>query len=1015
MRSSFWKGFAILILAPTLVLVALAGIVHGVNAFEKGGHLSTMVSPQVVLPGGNATFFITFDGNSDKAAPKPRKPLDIAFLIDISGSMRESLPFMAEAAAQAAREMHAALGDRVRFALIKFDSASKVLTDWTQDPNQLIHALQDWTPMADGTDPSTALEDLGGLMKHGRPGARTAGIFYTDGLFQCVKCLIFHDSTDSIVKTATQLREAGVEFYDVGLPGTDAPPVMLEITGDRAHIFQPTDMSEMARSFLDVAMAVSDVVGNGSVLTHRIDGRYFEAPLRGTPWQLDTHGRLRLELGALPSVPSTFTHPLRPTAAGLWRIGVEPVALYFLKDTQQVVELRASNRPAVLVLTWWTLFFYLPALIWALVHLLPHHTEPEPEVLPPPIIRPLAPPRLPALPALPEARIPVVPTLFLSLGETGKAALDEVIHELRQVHASSRPAPYVFRHLDVAELSPAPAHESDEFDPVLTSAPRDVQRVADYLPQRENIPKHLSWFDARKFEHASRERLNLVTGSQGDRLLARFALHRWLGKFSFVADLGSHLDALLALPSSDGTRQIVFLISARGGFGTGAVVDLARIFTRLARDRQQNRGGFVPEVLVVLCDDQSDRGAANYAGLLHELSSVVLTGEFPRQVTFLPGDPLLDRTDSESPIHWVFRVAAADGAVLPVASAQLAALLVERRSRTRILEQATRLLSSPATSVPILDATLRTIAIRPTLLADLVKSSLLLRLLGPDVLLDIVPKSSGGYVPRQFSEDELLTLLSNWISDESAGSPMATMLAALREPQETARWNASVQSNAFADDNWTRNAFLFSLNRQLAGRPARDCYGWTRLLMPSSAAAILALLESRLTEVETRLPKTPESARARNILVGLRPVLAGSAASMGVWIQAFCSECETIGALRTGLRDSFTSASKASLVRYLDPPDLFQADEEWSRQVLRRWLASSDSDALLQQRLFFCAEWSQAGVAVFVRSLIEESVRLDSAGAVIALFSHLAESLTSYIPERTVVQALERLAGDQQR
>jgi len=142
MRSSFWKGFAILILAPTLVLVALAGIVHGVNAFEKGGHLSTMVSPQVVLPGGNATFFITFDGNSDKAAPKPRKPLDIAFLIDISGSMRESLPFMAEAAAQAAREMHAALGDRVRFALIKFDSASKVLTDWTQDPNQLIHAKE---------------------------------------------------------------------------------------------------------------------------------------------------------------------------------------------------------------------------------------------------------------------------------------------------------------------------------------------------------------------------------------------------------------------------------------------------------------------------------------------------------------------------------------------------------------------------------------------------------------------------------------------------------------------------------------------------------------------------------------------------------------------------------------------------------------------------------------------------------------------------------------------------------
>ena len=482
-----------------------------------------------------------------------------------------------------------------------------------------------------------------------------------------------------------------------------------------------------------------------------------------------------------------------------------------------------------------------------------------------------------------------------------------------------------------------------------------------------------------------------------------------------ATELGSHLDALLGLPTSEGTRQIVFLASARGGFGTGAVVDLARIFTRLARDRQQSRGGFVPEVLVVLCDDQSDPGGANYVGFVHELSSVVLTGEFPRQVTFLPGDPLLDRTDSESPIHWVFRVAAADGAVLPVASAQLASLLVERRSRTRILEQATRLLSSPATSVPILDTTIRAIAIRPTLLADLVKSSLLLRLLGPDVLLDIVPKSSGGYAPREFSEDELLTLLSNWISDEPTGSPLAALLAALREPQETARWMACVQTSTFADDIWMRSAFLVSLNRQLAGRPARDGYGWTRSLMPSSAAAILVLLESRLTEVEARLPKTPEAARARSILAALRPVLTGASGSMGVWIQAFCTECETIGTRRTALRLAFRSAKTASLVRYLDPPDLLQADEEWSRHVLRRWLASSKSDELLQQRLSFCAESSQSGVAVFVRSLIEESVRLDTADAVIALFSRLAESLTSYIPERTVSQALERLAEDQQR
>lgn len=1018
MGSSFWKGLGILLVLPTLVLVALAGWVYSVNALGKGGPLSTAISPQAVLPGVCSTFFVTFDGTTDKATASPPKPIDVAFLVDVSSSMRESLPFMTEAASRATGEMRAAHGDRVHFSLIQFDTESRVLTGWTRDPEELLRGLQRLAPMADGTDPFNALGDLGKLKEQARGGGRVAAIFYTDGLFQCAQCALLRNSTDHIVKAAAQLRENGVEFYSVGLPGTDTPPVMLEITGDRGRVHQPADMAELARSFLEIAVSVSDIVGRGGVLTHQLDGRHFEAPIQGTDWQLDPRGRLRLELGSLPNVPSTFRHPIRPLAAGVWRVGVEPVSLYFLKDDLQVVELRATHRPAILVVTWWTLFFLLgPAALWTLVHLLPSRAEPEPELLPPPAVRPLPPARLPALPAALEAKLPVVPTLFLGLGELGRAALDEVRAELRQVHADSGPAPYLFRHFDLAE-APLPAQagpkKPDDFDLVRVVAPRDVQRAGDYLPQPEFVRPHLAWFDARRYEHVSSEKLNLSEGSHGERLLARLALHEWVEKHGLGAQLADCLDSLLALPNPEGTRQVVLLASARGGWSSSALIDFARLVMRLARDRQRDRRSeFVPEVIAILCDDGRDLASANLAGLVHELTSSSLTGEFPRCVTLLPGDPLLDRVDSESPVHWVFRISSPDAPTLSAGCAQLVALLVERRSRTCILEEATRLLSLPSTTVPVLDATARALAIRPTILAELVECNLLLRLLGPDVLLDIVPKPSGGYGPRPFLEDELQEKLAVWMSEEPTGSPWGALLSTLRDPADAPRWLAALQASSFADENWIRNACLESLNRQLVGRLARDGQGWTRALMPSAAAAVLALLEARLAALDERLPRSAEGDRARAILGALRPMIAGCTRALADWLQAFCAECEAIGARRSRLEKALAPSGKSVPVRYLDPPDVLQAVDHWTQQVMRRWLSSQHAYSLLQERMFFVAESSPVGATVFVRSLLDQPVRLASASEVVALLGRVARSLVSFLPERNISGALDRLSEDQ--
>src|SRR4051812_30322980 len=95
-RRRWWLGTILLLGLPAAAVAALAIYVHMVNASPQNGLLRVRIQPEVVFPWQEAHFLATLSGDSARPVPKP-EPFDIAFLVDVSGSMTKSIPTMANA------------------------------------------------------------------------------------------------------------------------------------------------------------------------------------------------------------------------------------------------------------------------------------------------------------------------------------------------------------------------------------------------------------------------------------------------------------------------------------------------------------------------------------------------------------------------------------------------------------------------------------------------------------------------------------------------------------------------------------------------------------------------------------------------------------------------------------------------------------------------------------------------------------------------------------------------------
>lgn len=1040
-RRKFWLGLLVLLLAPLLVLVAFAVYVYVANARPQNGDLKTRVSPQVVMPWSESAYYMDYAGFTPTPTPVPvatapptptpvpkSSLIDMVLIVDESSSMTSSIGAMASAAQSVVQDLANERKGRIRYSAIRFDDTAQTQTDWTDKPEKLVEGLNAiaQAPQGRGTDGRVAFLKLRELVATARPDAEKVVIFYTDGLmYPCDTC------GEEIIEAARGFRDIEkVEFYSVGLPYQGSDPIMTEITGDPDRVFDPLNPAELTQMFQEIKATVAPSSTPGSAglsstrtprstsgqLSHRLDGRHFAAPLEGTNW-MPGGGALNLAVRPVPAGSTTFAHPLVPLSAGLWRVGVEAPRLIFFDKAGQRHLVSAERRPLLLKVTYFTMFLMLlPALLWSAAHLLPKR-GPERvrkiEELVLPVIKPATLPEpLPSLPRLNVPRIVPVPTLFVGLGGAGRRALHAIRADLKQAHLGNAGEPYRFLWVDTDAQEAdreLPFEDWEEYKIESLLASPVVRQTGEYLHDVGQA-EHLKWFSVYPYRDAPRPLLNLVDGAKGERPLARLALFRWLSQpqCDILETLVTRTKELSEFSAADGIRQIVVIASADGGVGGGWFLDFGRLFQRISRTHQGSEA--LPDVIGVLCEAQVPRHPENRRALDLEIETAQAARKFPQRVTYAPESELLDQVDVQSPYHWIFSVNARDQNSLAAQCGELVSTLIERHPRAKLLDCAQSVSGQTVAATNGYSA-----HVLPTLIYDQVKCELFLRLLGPHVLLDLVPDSQGGLKPQPVSTDRASQLLSDWSRSEPAGNPLQLLLAAACNPAALTAFVTAMQASSDRLAEWFSEAFATHLSQQLQGRQVGDD-GWDRDCMPAEAMETLRLLVDQLERVKAELQT--RSAPAHTIEVVDQTIsLARSAANdLESWLLDFCRLCEQVAEKRRQLDQARRGLLRLEGRTYLDM-DVEQTQvERWARDGLEAWLGTSDTVSAIRKRLFFAVRADGSLASASVNSYIAKEVRtFTTADEVAVEVDKLASTLALNVPTVRIGGVLANMESGKRR
>ena len=1053
-RRRFWLGLFLLLLAPLLVLAAFALYVYVANSRPQGGELKTTISPQVVMPWGDAVYYMEFAGFKPTPTPVARpsatptptasptpvpspSPIDMVFIVDESSSMTSSIGEMASAAESVVKDLANERRGRIRYAAIRFDEAAAIQIDWTDQPDVLVQGLNAIAqyPQGRGTDGRVAFMKLQELLATTRSNAEKVVIFYTDGeMYPCPTCAY------EILDQAGNLRDTQkVEFYSVGVPYKGSDPIMTEITGALDRVFDPLNPTELARTFQEIKAAVAPLSPSTSSvpagpngptikqppqfdssgqLSHRVDGRHFATPLQGTSW-MPGGGALNLAVRPVPESTATYAHPLVPLSAGLWHVGVEPPRLTFFDKTGQKHQVLSQRRPLLLKVTYFTLLLMaLPGLVWTAAHLFPRRRETPNRVPAKPLdlpddFEPIYPEPLPLLPRLAVRPLRPTPTLFVGLGGAGRRALHAIRADLKQAHVGAGAQPYSFLWIDTdtqeAERQlPFEGWQGYDIDEVI--APPSVRQLDGRLPEPGQVQEHLQWFNPYIYREASRSTLNLADGAKGERALARVALFRWLAQTDgLLPTLVQHVQSLAQFPAEDGTRQIVVIGSADGGVGGGWFLDLGRLLQRISRDQENLEA--LPDVIGVLCQEQERRHLENEKALSLEIETAQVARKFPQRVAFVPDDKLLDQTDTQSPYHWIFSVTAADKNSTAAQCGELVSVLIEHQPRARLLDQA-----QAASASMVVAADSYSAHVLPTLIFDQVKCELFLRILGPDILLDVVPDVQGGLKPKPVSADRAGDLLYDWSQREAPGTPLQLLLAAAHDQSALPAFVSSVQAPSPELLDWYGKAFAYSLTQQLQGHSVGDG-AWERDCKPAEAVAMLRRFSSQLkVNFKTQRAATNGSVRLIEIVDYVIALTDSAADDLERWLFDFCHECEQVAERRDQLEQARRSLLKLEGRQYLNLDVEAKQIKEWAQEGLQTWLGTPDTVSAIRKRLFFAIAVDGANARASVMSYIAEKPRSYATAAEVgAAIDQLANSLALHVPTVRVGGVLAKMSGERRR
>jgi len=214
--------------------------------------------------------------------PAPQQPLDIAFLIDSSGSLEPVADQVREAALAFAAEL---LRERDRVLLVDFDLAPTVLLDLGQDPAGLEPALRRAQP-GGGTALYDAVAAAVGRLDADSAERRSVVVVFTDGADR--------DSRLELEQLLGFARSREVLIYAIGFGSTGRQRRVLEAlsgsTGGRA--FFADDAAGIAQAASAVA---GDLRGRYRIGYYpdasRRDGRWHNLEVRVARTGIEVHAR----------------------------------------------------------------------------------------------------------------------------------------------------------------------------------------------------------------------------------------------------------------------------------------------------------------------------------------------------------------------------------------------------------------------------------------------------------------------------------------------------------------------------------------------------------------------------------------------------------------------------------------------------------------------------------------------------------------------------------------------------
>lgn len=183
----------------------------------------------VKKPGANDTYTLNLNvkGRRSSTSQTVSQPVDIALVLDVSGSMSNSMGGTSKLVAlkKAAKKFLtntanknaaiAANGNKIRVSLVKFASDAQIVNDLTDNMNTL-RASVDALQAGGATRADYGLEKANAVLANARTNAKKVVVFFTDGEPNSHSGFD-DDVADAAVKNAKTLKDSRTTIYSVGV------------------------------------------------------------------------------------------------------------------------------------------------------------------------------------------------------------------------------------------------------------------------------------------------------------------------------------------------------------------------------------------------------------------------------------------------------------------------------------------------------------------------------------------------------------------------------------------------------------------------------------------------------------------------------------------------------------------------------------------------------------------------------------------------------------------------------